>query len=553
MKCDGGRPSCQRCSSTGRKCDGYGIWGGGGLETQRPAVQASPKLDQMSILGLVSSQECRYFDWFQCRTATKLPGIFGSPFWERLVLQASLTEPAVLHAALALGSAHRSSPSMQITKRSSVPDEQEQFTLRHYSKAIRHLRPRVDDHSKASLRVALVSCALFVCLEFLSGRYQTGYKHMRSGIDLLREMKQSSDTACEAHSQTNLFNASVDNWLSDVFSRLSLSAILLGNDHPAYNPILMLPGDCGPPPPIFENITQARRRLDHLMGDVLLLSDHCRLFSHGTHSVELPQEAFSTQNRILSDLDAWNTAYTASRVQVVAEMGAHGEVAYPILHRTHTFVRLMTATCLLNGNEMGYDEHMSSFLEIIRYSVDLLVSVADLQRANKAYVHRTDVPPFVADRGWILPLYFTALRCRNHRIRLQAVQLLHASKCREGIWDSEIAASMSKEVMNLEEGSFYDDCHWTDGFSYIDMPTEEDLNLSTLPSCRRFTNVEAILPDGPSDAMTLVCKQKGPDGRFKLLRRRFDPNKGYWMSTPIVGELTSSASNCAHTVKHELS
>lgn len=29
VKCDEGQPACERCTSTGRVCDGYGIWGGG--------------------------------------------------------------------------------------------------------------------------------------------------------------------------------------------------------------------------------------------------------------------------------------------------------------------------------------------------------------------------------------------------------------------------------------------------------------------------------------------------------------------------------------------
>src|SRR5206468_3020953 len=30
VKCDEGRPACLRCVTTGRVCDGYGLWGGGG-------------------------------------------------------------------------------------------------------------------------------------------------------------------------------------------------------------------------------------------------------------------------------------------------------------------------------------------------------------------------------------------------------------------------------------------------------------------------------------------------------------------------------------------
>ncbi|KAH8753266.1 hypothetical protein F5883DRAFT_574867 [Diaporthe sp. PMI_573] len=38
VKCDEGWPGCQRCLSTRRTCDGYGVWGGGtGLKASTPS------------------------------------------------------------------------------------------------------------------------------------------------------------------------------------------------------------------------------------------------------------------------------------------------------------------------------------------------------------------------------------------------------------------------------------------------------------------------------------------------------------------------------------
>ena len=51
--------------------------------------------------------EKEYFDWFRSRTVFKLPGSFTSEFWSRLLLQASLRDPAILHASLALSAIHK--------------------------------------------------------------------------------------------------------------------------------------------------------------------------------------------------------------------------------------------------------------------------------------------------------------------------------------------------------------------------------------------------------------------------------------------------------------
>src|SRR4051812_17128273 len=115
VKCDEGRPACYRCVSTGRTCDGYGIWGGGGTTNShhKPFTPPDTPLDQKQtaqctiVAGpLTPSPDAKdYFDWFKCRTALKLPGTFrASGFWTTLLFQASFSEPAVLHAVLALSS-----------------------------------------------------------------------------------------------------------------------------------------------------------------------------------------------------------------------------------------------------------------------------------------------------------------------------------------------------------------------------------------------------------------------------------------------------------------
>jgi hypothetical protein len=114
-KCDEGRPACRRCVSTCRICDGYGIWGGGGNfygHRQRCTVSKVSSVAPwppacLSILAVGTEEEKQYYEWFKCRTAKKIPGLFVSTFWDTLIFQASLSEPAVLHAVLTLSSLHR--------------------------------------------------------------------------------------------------------------------------------------------------------------------------------------------------------------------------------------------------------------------------------------------------------------------------------------------------------------------------------------------------------------------------------------------------------------
>ncbi|ORY61258.1 uncharacterized protein BCR38DRAFT_310326, partial [Pseudomassariella vexata] len=160
VKCDEGRPACARCLSSGRVCQGYGIWGGG--NTSLDLVRSGPIKHVLSTITPESKDELCCLEWFRGRTAVKLQGPFGSSFWGSLVIRASLEEPSIFCAMQALRSVHkRVTVGVAGLGSEGDPDRLEQFTLRQYSKAINHLlQPQFVSGDKASLRVALISCML---------------------------------------------------------------------------------------------------------------------------------------------------------------------------------------------------------------------------------------------------------------------------------------------------------------------------------------------------------------------------------------------------------
>ncbi|KAF7516418.1 hypothetical protein G7054_g14160 [Neopestalotiopsis clavispora] len=85
VKCDEGKPACDRCTSTGRKCDGYAAEPQPGLTWYRPS-----NLFQ-SIDKPIEGRALQLF----CDTAApSLAGPLDSYFWTHLVLQFSNFEPA---------------------------------------------------------------------------------------------------------------------------------------------------------------------------------------------------------------------------------------------------------------------------------------------------------------------------------------------------------------------------------------------------------------------------------------------------------------------------
>jgi hypothetical protein len=113
VKCDEAKPFCNRCTSTGRKCDGYPS-----TEPIRysPARSASPPSNALfgpsnalfSIPG--TTAEKRSFQYFVANTASELSGYFNEDFWSGLLLKASLGNgdgvAALRHAVVGIGALH---------------------------------------------------------------------------------------------------------------------------------------------------------------------------------------------------------------------------------------------------------------------------------------------------------------------------------------------------------------------------------------------------------------------------------------------------------------
>ena len=96
VKCDEAKPHCHRCTSTGRKCDGYST------QEARHAEHApnTPSLiPSVSVDPCATTLEKRTFEFFRTHTAPCISGYFPDPVWDRYVLQTSQHEPTIRYAS----------------------------------------------------------------------------------------------------------------------------------------------------------------------------------------------------------------------------------------------------------------------------------------------------------------------------------------------------------------------------------------------------------------------------------------------------------------------
>lgn len=233
VKCDESFPVCQKCLTTGRICDGYGVWGGGGNQYGRRQVSRSPR-DVLSIppvAGMATlvagMDEKALFDWFQRRAIVKLPGSYFSDLWTKFILQVSHNEQAVWHAILAVSSTHRVG---FVDISSATASELEHSTLQHLSKAVQHLHPHFCSRDKASFTVVLIACIALITLDLLRGHFASAQVHLRNGLNILAEAQYSFHSkACSSDRVLLLSNDSLDSLIAEAFLRLSIQVELLQN------------------------------------------------------------------------------------------------------------------------------------------------------------------------------------------------------------------------------------------------------------------------------------------------------------------------------------
>lgn len=437
-------------------------------------------------------------------TAARISGTFASTFWQGLVLQASSHEPAVLHATLALAAIDKrcflvSHPFPQ--SRQSLNDE-ERLILGQYNKAIRCVYPFFPKRDKASVRVLLIARMVFVCLEFLLGRPKAGYAHLSNGLRLLDEMA-TQDGGCE------------DRWLYEAFFTLNTHSALLQHSVP-YHFVQRPPLSLSSPPPIpCESISQTRQHLDRLLSATHHLTAQHLHDAHTRPDIRPDTRPVADlllcQRRICEELRVWKAGYDVLRARLFgafAQVEQRDKKALRILSVHHTRASILSATCLRGDDESAFDHYTHCFGTLILQVVGF-VELVSPQKVSQtpAYIDCSRYY-FSADMGFIPPLFYTALKCRVLRTRMQAVHLLRLLGQHEGIWDAALAATVAEEVIH------YEDERARNGFRIdtYDFSVRADPPQTAMSVHFRVQDVKIVLPDEPMGDVMVVCTRRQNNG-----------------------------------------
>ncbi|KAK0118517.1 hypothetical protein ONS95_007408 [Cadophora gregata] len=471
LKCDEGRPACQRCLKASFICDGYDSKKAVVVDRRSanrellPKVAGSygPRAPEGKILlpaqhGLPSHalgtqpQDMEYFQYFQEQTILELCGGFDEPLWNRFILQACQEAPFVRHIALSLaakGRAEKAKQAIPLRDRSSA---HESYALRKYSTSLPQIRQYLAGTSNPDPRMFLVAGLLIFLFEFQQGNKDMATKQLKTTLALFKNMR-SIKTEGYTHVHHLDFPDNLEEAVVEMVVRLE-SHISNGHGEQSEKSLGVIHVYNASPvwfPTEFTSVFQAQRFHNHIQywGSPNFAGDASKyVFAYlkrasGVHC-EIPEPRVvpvEEYNRRLREMKQWGRSFQPLFAKLKAtesKQYACGLVLYI------QWLAFMMVICKRLGWVLGEcSADGSPAIEPTDESVDDLcrrgVRSGEELCANKYFLRC-----FVFDVG-VLPTYLLfMLGTEDMDVRYRITQVLRGMiPRRESVWDSAAVAGIA--------------------------------------------------------------------------------------------------------------
>lgn len=420
VKCDESKPSCQRCTSTGRKCDGYVT-----------AVSSTRRLMQPSSTSLSRSDaERQALYMFRTKIAASIVSGFDADFWTRDLLQAAEAHETVQYAVAALAAAYRA----------TIPSEcsdsvERQFVLAQYTKSIKALSACVSNgafRSREEQVVVLITNFLFICICALQGSREEACLHLRGGLSLLHSWGLGAEG--EAVSGPTLTPVKL---LVTMYTQLDTQArvVLQASEPHAGSPwgthnVALDGWGSGH----FEAVSKAFSKLERLHNLGIQERAYLRtLGGRSGHDLHLM--------RYREQVSLWDSEFG----WILRNCTNEGKCSSMRVLRVR---RLLAGACLESefrkvGDTARQDETWCKEIVNLAYQIT--------QESQSQEIGTRFSPA----GGLVEALYFVAVNCQDKRIRGKAMDHLRNHPVVEGLWNSSVALEAAVVILDKDLGSSF--------------------------------------------------------------------------------------------------
>ncbi|KAI1847850.1 hypothetical protein JX265_013916 [Neoarthrinium moseri] len=447
VKCDESKPACLRCTSTGRKCDGYPASPEQGLTWYRPS-HLFQSIDQ--------PVEGRALQFFCENAGPLLSGPLDPYFWTHLVIQFSNFEPSVRHSVVAISSLYE---DYHCRARTVAQLRNNDFALRHYNAAIENLRKLNNEP------LILLVCVLFVCIELLQGNRDAAMQHIRHGIIILERIGASYPWTVEH--------------LAPVFRRLSVFPLFFGSSVDTF------PRPAGldaPIPARFTTFSEAQYYMDAIICQASRLIRHGDPYRYGKLlNQPVDPRLLAWQLNLELSVNDWydSMADLNERLGLKEEQ----DTAYCNAMLRYRLARSW-ARSAFEPNETAYDERLDDLKAIIDRAV---------QHSHRVPRIGSNGPRFTFEVGFVPFVIYATMHCRDLRTRLRGlIWLRECGTTRENLWEPERMYPICKRLVEIEHNIVLDKLDQPVGpVAWEQLPIEEMRSKDFSSSPDRVLHVDA--------------------------------------------------------------
>ncbi|TQN70562.1 Transcriptional regulatory protein moc3 [Colletotrichum shisoi] len=426
VRCDEAKPTCLNCAKSKRACEGY---------VQKPTATEA-KLREYRPILIKPNYETQVFtsqlerDQFEYRMKfSKEFTLFPSDLVTQLIPQIAREEPAIRHAAFAIGAATLGSDSRGQRTAGAGPYTKDAF--RHYGRAIHLIRS--SESGPRSMPRALLSCLLFVTFESIQGNYRAALTHINHGCSMLDQLLRQGRFTLQSLTVSGYHPPETETWVPwccrGKRSRYAVDEL----------------------PAVFGDLSEAHRWWEVVQHHIVYhtqMSSSPRFKGPSAPASELEQLSQDQIKKYCGILTRWESSF--QRLDKKAsehpdenadentgqDRGQDKRVRLQMLSLKllHLSFEIYVKTAQHTNKEV-LTKMTPSFKEVVSMSQAVLEGQSPSEKSKEVFT--MDTSP-----SW--SLLSASIFCTDRAVREEAHFLLRDYPRRDGIWDTRLFAAVSK-------------------------------------------------------------------------------------------------------------
>lgn len=465
IKCDEAKPICQQCSKVRIVCDGYD-YPESNTHSSGESTSPSPSSSLSPTRTTYNTQDVPYLDFFRYQLIEEFAGFSCTDFWSRVVMGEAMTSDSVRHVVLAISSLSKAisetprekhpSPLSPWTT-SSVVNSNHTVSLRHYVKALSLFQEQYLTRGVQSPRAVLIMTLLLITFELLQGNMDSVDSLLTISIRLLRSSlihffrNDDHEISTEKRKEDDV---------SDIEHMLPFLSITGG-----WTPFLKTQqANLGiwDTSPLLENVPSLDDHISPTQLQILWGRFFLRVTAFTAQSFmaisqmqphnndeEMLRSWCDQQQTYLAHLAQWQVVIDFALTQNKPPLKAKEIDALQVM-RLHCQMTSIGIQCCLDTTDTLWDAYDSEFDALVRRCLALAIlnkGATDPANSGKRKLHGR----WTMQMGILSTLGPAIAKCRNHDIRMRALETARRMPWREGAWDAEAELYGKLGAVLLEE------------------------------------------------------------------------------------------------------